>query len=100
MGGTCTCFEGFDGEACQRSKCPNDCSGHGQCVSIKRMATMTNALPLSAATTYTGDEDFTTWDQDMIYGCVCDSTWGVGLASGQRQEPEYFGADCSLRHCP
>ena len=29
--GACTCFDGYDGSACQRSACPNDCSGHGQC---------------------------------------------------------------------
>jgi hypothetical protein len=29
----------------------------------------------------------------MIYGCVCDSSWTVGLASGQTQQPEYFGPD-------
>lgn len=41
-----------------------------------------------------------TWDEEMIYGCVCDSSWEVGLGSGQTQEPEWFGPDCSLRHCP
>ena len=24
----------------------------------------------------------------------------VGLGSGETQEAEYFGADCSLLHCP
>ena len=36
----------------------------------------------------------------MIYGCVCDSSWAVGLSSGQRQSSEWFQHDCSLRHCP
>ena len=36
----------------------------------------------------------------MIYGCVCDSSWPVGLGSGQVQQAEWFGPDCSLRHCP
>lgn len=36
----------------------------------------------------------------MIFGCVCDSKWQVGLGAGQTQEPEWFGPDCSLRHCP
>ena len=70
------------------------------CVNLARMASMTNALPLSNATTYTGFDSTVTWDGDMVYGCVCDSSWKVGLASGETQEPEWFGADCSLRHCP
>ena len=38
--------------------------------------------------------------QDKIYGCVCDSSWDVGLASGERQQPEFFSPDCSLKRCP
>ena len=41
-------------------------------------------------------QDTDTWDEDMTYGCVCDSSWPVGLGSGETQEPEWFGADCSL----
>lgn len=39
----------------------------------------------------------TTWEEDSVYGCVCDSDWDVGIASGQRQQAEWFGADCSRR---
>mmetsp|Transcript_26866 Transcript_26866/g.56128 ORF Transcript_26866/g.56128 Transcript_26866/m.56128 type:complete len:267 (-) Transcript_26866:37-837(-) len=98
--GACNCFDGFAGDACQRMKCPNDCSGHGQCISVKRMASLGNALPLGNTTTYTGFETSHTWDEDMVYGCVCDSSWTVGIGDGQTQEPEWFGADCSLRRCP
>jgi hypothetical protein len=41
--------------------------------------------------------DTTTWDDLMTYACVCDSSWSVGLAAGQTQAAEWFGADCSLR---
>jgi len=64
------------------------------------MASLSEALPLNNLTTYQGFPDSTTWDEEMIYGCVCDSEWTVGLGSGERQEPEWFGPDCSQRHCP
>lgn len=32
-----------------------------------------------------------------MYGCVCDSSWTVGLGDGETQEPEWFGPDCSYR---
>jgi hypothetical protein len=95
--GICNCFEGFTGAACQRMACPNDCSGHGVCMSLKQMARTSNALPLGPNTYYEGAEDGSTWDEDKIYGCVCDSSWLVGLDNGERQEPEWFGPDCSLR---
>jgi hypothetical protein len=37
------------------------------------------------------------WDYEVIYGCVCDSSWKVGYGEGETQLPEYFGADCSQR---
>eukprot|EP01034_Spumella_vulgaris_P025054 gene25054-31464_t len=61
---------------------------------------MDSALPLGPNTYYEGDEDSTTWDEEKIYGCLCDSAWSVGLGSGETQEPEWFGPDCSQRHCP
>jgi len=101
--GKCACFDGFAGDSCERLSCPTamagyECSGHGVCVSIRQQAAMTNALPLSPITTYTYGE--ATWDFDSAYGCVCDSSWLVGLAAGQRQTPEWFGVDCSLQRCP
>lgn len=36
--GVCECFPGFTGSACQRTKCPGDCSGHGKCKNMNRLA--------------------------------------------------------------
>jgi hypothetical protein len=69
-------------------------------------AQMTDALPLSVSQNSTSayyqmEEHYTsTWDQMRMNGCVCDSTWPVGLGNGETQEAEFFGADCSLRRCP
>jgi hypothetical protein len=98
--GICNCFTGFTGSACQRMACPNDCSGHGVCLSMKQLARTSNALPLAPNTYYEGAENGATWDENKVYGCVCDSSWAVGLGDGETQEPEWFGPDCSLRHCP
>jgi len=101
VSGECDCFAGFTGDACQRTVCPNDCSGHGRCMSMKQLASMSDALPLANKTyLYSGKETTTTWDEDKIYGCLCDSSWPVGLGMGERQQPEYFGYDCSQKHCP
>ena len=55
--GMCECFEGFDGAACERTACLNDCNGHGRCLSMKEAATAANALPLLCfPTKYEGNE--------------------------------------------
>ena len=46
------------------------------------------------------DMDSTAWDYDVIHGCLCDSSCTVGYESGMKQIAEFFGPDCSLRHCP
>jgi len=40
------------------------------------------------------------WDADVIYGCECDSSWRAGIRAHEVQVTEWFGPDCSLRHCP
>jgi len=75
--GVCTCFEGYEGSACQRASCPTNangvCSGHGTCETIAEIAARDwgNAYKL--------------WDQDATMGCVCDGG--------------YSGSDCSERKC-
>jgi len=71
--GECECFEGYEGTACQRAACPNQCSGHGTCESIRELAN------------HDGENIYELWDRDVTYGCECD--------------PGYYGPDCSLRNC-
>eukprot|EP00567_Pseudictyota_dubia_P009535 CAMPEP_0197444514 /NCGR_PEP_ID=MMETSP1175-20131217/9984_1 /TAXON_ID=1003142 /ORGANISM="Triceratium dubium, Strain CCMP147" /LENGTH=338 /DNA_ID=CAMNT_0042975319 /DNA_START=51 /DNA_END=1067 /DNA_ORIENTATION=- len=68
--GECQCFPQYDGAACERSVCPNDCSGHGTCEYIHELSTWSS----------------TNWDYWKIQGCKCDGGWD--------------GTDCSKRLCP
>jgi hypothetical protein len=74
--GTCVCYDGYDGVACQRASCPGfpaSCSGHGVCKSKKQLADADNG------------NVYKLWDKDVGMGCHCDSG--------------YYGADCSQRKC-
>jgi len=68
--GECACFDGYEGTACQRAACPNDCSGHGTCETIRELS---------------GDVVYMLWDHSATMGCSCDSGYGA--------------ADCSERAC-
>jgi hypothetical protein len=76
--GTCACFEGYEGSACQRASCPVTngamCSGHGTCHTIEEIAQMDH------------HNIYELWDSDSTMGCMCDSGYG--------------GADCADRMCP
>jgi len=72
--GTCKCFAGYDGVACQRSTCPDNCNDRGTCWPEKHLAT-------KAARTYN-----TPWDSMKHVGCFCDAG--------------YRGPACELQECP
>lgn len=78
--GLCSCFSGFTGNNCGRLDCGNKCSNHGECISLKAMATRNDGYIANRTTTYDN------WDSDIFYGCVCD--FG------------YSGYDCSQKSCP
>lgn len=64
------------------------------------MAGEPNAAPFGPAGAYGGAPESTTWDEDKIFGCVCDSAWTVGYGAGAVQATQWFGPDCSQRRCP
>jgi hypothetical protein len=72
--GACSCFPGYEGVACQRFACPNDCNQRGTCFPQKLLATKADRV-------YN-----TPWDAMKAVGCVCDAG--------------YRGPDCSLQECP
>ena len=98
--GKCQCFFEFEGPACDILGCPKKCSGHGECLSMKQIGQMKSVHPYRQAVKYGGSELTTTWDENRIYGCLCESSWPVGLGHGEFQVAEYFGSDCSKRRCP
>ena len=96
--GVCECFVGFTGDACQRwtGSCgaSSSCSDHGQCLTMHDLARSHEALPLSEGMGSYGDDptnrsDTRAWDWDTLMGCVCDSSWPVGLDAGEWQQAEY-----------
>jgi hypothetical protein len=86
--GECVCFDGYEGKACQRTACPNDCSGHGTCEYIEDMSYAATWNDYSARDFMSDAVTFPyrNWDNRKIRGCVCDSTYG--------------DVDCSKRMCP
>eukprot|EP00816_Leptocylindrus_hargravesii_P011812 CAMPEP_0196822860 /NCGR_PEP_ID=MMETSP1362-20130617/85063_1 /TAXON_ID=163516 /ORGANISM="Leptocylindrus danicus, Strain CCMP1856" /LENGTH=204 /DNA_ID=CAMNT_0042202537 /DNA_START=26 /DNA_END=636 /DNA_ORIENTATION=+ len=73
--GDCKCFPNYGGKACERTLCPNNCGGHGICMTESALAhdhgEASYVLP---------------WDSQKHVGCKCD----VG----------YRGIDCTEKECP
>jgi len=53
--GLCECNDGFTGNACQRTTCPNKCSGKGECLTLDHV-----------------DSNYAGWDAKMVQVCKCD----------------------------
>jgi len=86
--GLCECFDGYEGKACQRTSCPNDCSGHGTCEYIEDIAygTVFNQYQAWDFGLYPKQLAYYDWDLQKTRGCVCDA--------------QYTDVDCSKRMCP
>jgi len=86
--GLCECFDGYEGKACKRTSCPNDCSGHGTCEYIEDLGfgVTWNQYTQFDFKTDVKEFPYFGWDNHKTRGCVCDS--------------QYADVDCSKRMCP
>ena len=93
--GTCACYDGYTGSSCQRSTCPNDCSGHGVCRTVLELAAGAKLLSGRETGSYAGYTMWTgvntafvyhAWDALKSQACSCDAGWS--------------GPDCTQRECP
>lgn len=84
--GHCECFPGYEGKACERTVCPNNCNGRGICMTLKALI-FSAPLPTSPSPVpTTAHLSYTAWDAEKQMGCYCDQG--------------YRGPDCSLKECP
>jgi hypothetical protein len=86
--GECACFDGYEGKACQRFACPNDCSGHGTCEYIEDLVFASNWPDYARSDFHSLGKTFAYpgWDNMKSRACKCDATYG--------------DLDCSKRMCP
>lgn len=70
-------------------KCPNDCSGHGECTSIRDISINLGPDYNPTSSLLIGDgwgQKYNNWDKNSMFLCEC--------------EEGYFSSDCSQRMCP
>lgn len=72
--GECNCFTGYEGAACQRTVCPDNCNDQGTCWPEKHLASKAGRIY---------DEP---WDAMKHVGCLCDAG--------------YRGPACDQQECP
>lgn len=85
--GICRCDDLFEGLACDRLKCPNECTGHGECMSIAEAGYSFDGFHLNRSVHKDGSYgvSYRAWDAHKLFGCVCD--------------PGFVGYDCSRLEC-
>jgi len=93
--GICSCFAGYEGSSCQRTQCPNDCSGHGTCRSNEDFA---YDFSIAKSTQTNGTDTFNSFFDEYI--ATYSGAWDSGMHMGCKCDAGYRGADCSLVECP
>ena len=86
--GTCQCFPGYDGVACQRTVCPQNCNDRGTCWPEKHLAAKANRV-------YTQP-----WDSMKHVGCFCDAGYRGSYFILSPRLSNTFGNFLSHTHAP
>ena len=84
--GVCRCFDGFEGGACERLRCPNACSGRGRCRLLGELPRARRYKSGAGGGAGVPAVARAPWEAARITRCICDAGFG--------------GADCSERVCP
>jgi hypothetical protein len=90
--GSCECYPGYTGQACERTSCPEDCSGHGVCQSLKRFAAYAGAAAGNVVRTLGSSSNNAVlsyakaFDATKQYTCACDAG--------------FRGVNCADMECP
>ena len=81
--GVCSCRAGFVGASCEHTACPNDCSGHGVCLSMTTIAGREDAPPLSNASvaSYGFDEVGLTTALLIFCNVTCATACAISLGT-------------------
>ena len=85
--GLCSCYDGYEGIACERLTCPNNCGDHGTCMTIGNIYKLYGtSMTLSSVYLSNSSAIYKGWDAEKLTQCICD--WG------------YSGNSCEMRMCP
>ena len=91
--GECVCWPGYTGDGCRRMSCPNQCSGHGQCLTTAKHAKLDSVGDFFSDRGHKldkgvirGQYSYKAWDRDKTTSCLCD--------------PGYIGISCKEMECP
>lgn len=104
--GLCVCQDIFEGNACERLKCPSGsngktCSGYGVCATMSEIASLRVVNGELTPTTYGSvANDLNTWDAHRLQGCICNSRTHAYASPSTGHVPTWSGYDCSVRGCP
>jgi len=115
--GNCECFDGYEGKGCQRTTCPNDCSGHGTCEYIEDLRyravwadyvdssySLDHPAPIKGEHVNWEKQNNSQWFPESTFRSLPAKIpfhdWDKGKTRGCVCDAQYADVDCSKRMCP